>query len=88
MSTFLEYFNLGLVVNVVVAATVLIFSQKIKDFINGVPAHSRAAISQLEAQVLTKVKAFEQELVAKIMPVTVAVTAPVAAPVVDPPKAV
>lgn len=68
MSEFLDYFNLGLVVNAVVFVVTLVFSQRIKDFFAGVPAHTRASLKQIEAGVVAKVVAFEGDLVSKIIP--------------------
>lgn len=79
MQSFLAYFDVGIVINVAIFVATLVFSQKIKDFFAGVPAHTRASLKTVEAAVLSKVKTFEADLVSTIIP------AP--APVVKPPVA-
>jgi hypothetical protein len=78
MSSLLAYVDLTLAGYVAVFVATLVFSQKIKDFFAGVPAHTRANLKAVEAGVLAKVKAYEAELIGKIVPapVTVAVNPP------------
>jgi len=68
MQTFLAYFDIGIVINVAIFVVTLLFSQKIKDFFAGVPSHTRAAIGNIEAALLAKVKSYEDEVVATIIP--------------------
>ena len=56
----------------------LIFSDKIKDFFKGVPAHTRATLKQVEAGLVSKVTAYEQTIVSDLLP---AAKAPVTATV-------
>lgn len=87
MQTFLAYFDIGVVVNVVIFVATLVFSQKIKDFVAGVPADLRSNLSALETSVKADVKSYQASLIAKIAPassnkaappVAVAPVAPVA----------
>lgn len=71
MQTFLAYFDIGVVVNVVIFVATLVFSQKIKDFFKGIPSHTRATVSSFETYVVNEVKAFESGLVDKILPAAV-----------------
>lgn len=86
MSTFLAYFDVGICVNVAIFIATLVFSQKIKDWFNGVPSHLRAGLSSIEAGVLTKVKSYEQDLVNTIVPPPAPVAKP-AAPLAPVPAA-
>lgn len=82
MQTFLAYFDIGVIVNVVIFVATLVFSQKIKDFFKGIPSHTRATVSSFETYVVNEVKAFESGLVDKILPAAVkppAAPAPAAA---------
>lgn len=78
MSTFLAYFDVGICINVAIFAATLIFSQKIKDWFNGVPSHLRSGLSSIETGVLAQVKTYEQELVNKIVPPPAPVAKPIA----------
>lgn len=72
MSTFsiFAYVNVGIVINAAVFIFTLIFSQKIKDFFNGVPSHLRTGLKTVEGNLLTQVKDYEADLIAKINPST------------------
>lgn len=83
MSAFLEYFNMTVVACAATFAATLIFSQKLKDFFNGVPSHLRSGLSSVEAGIIAQVKTYEADLVGKIIPTP----APVAKPVVPAPPA-
>jgi hypothetical protein len=89
MSSLLAYVDLTLAGYVAVFVATLVFSQKIKDFFAGVPTHTRANLKAVEAGVLAKVKAYEAELIGKIVPapVTVTVNPAPAAPAAPPPAA-
>ena len=59
----------------------MVFSQKIKDWVNGVPADLRAGLTSVETKLKADVKAYQAQLIAKVNP-------PAVAPVVPaPPKA-
>lgn len=81
MAQFLAYFDIGLVVNVAIFVGTLLFSQKIKDFFNGVPSHLRSGLASVESGILQQVKTYEQDLVSKIVPTPAPV---VKAPVLPP----
>lgn len=68
METFFSYVSVGAIVNVGIFATTLIFSDKIKDFFKGVPAHTRATLKQVEAGLTAKVTAYEQTIVGDLIP--------------------
>jgi hypothetical protein len=46
----------------------LLFSTKIKDFFNGIPADLRADLSSIESATLAKVKAAQKDVVASVTP--------------------
>lgn len=80
METFLSYVSVGAIVDVAIFVATLVFSDKIKDFFKGVPAHTRATLKQVEAGLVAKVTTYEQTVVSDLMPVkaplvTAAVTA-------------
>lgn len=68
METFLSYFSVGAVVNVVIFVATLIFSDKIKDFFKGVPAHTRATLKEVEQGLVSKVTDYEHKVVADLLP--------------------
>lgn len=85
--SFLEYFNTTIVACFATFVATLVFSQKIKDFVAGVPADLRSNLSALETSVKADVKSYQASLIAKIAPassnkaappVAVAPVAPVA----------
>lgn len=78
MSTILAYVDLTVAGYVAVFVATLVFSQKIKDFFAGIPAHSRANFNAVEAKVLAQVKAYEADLIGKIVPVPAAPVPPAA----------
>lgn len=78
MSSFLAYFDVGIATNVAIFALTLVFGQKIKDWFNGVPSHMRTGLKSIEAGVLSQVKAYEQDLVTKIVPPPAPVAKPAA----------
>jgi hypothetical protein len=84
MSTFLEYFNIGIAVNVVVFVVTLVFSQKIKDWINGIPSDLRAGLSKIESATVSQVKAAQTSVVASLTPAPAAVVKPAVVSVVVP----
>lgn len=77
MSTFLAYFDVGIALNVAIFVATLIFSDKIKDFFKGVPAHTRATLKQVEAGLVAKVTEYEQGVVSALLPAKAPVTATV-----------
>jgi hypothetical protein len=92
MPAFLEYFNLTLVASFATFVVGVVFSQKIKDWVSGVPAEVRAAMKGVEAAALGNVKVAQASVLAQLktalppLPtVTAAVTAPVVAPVAPAP---
>lgn len=56
----------------------LVFSQKIKDWVNGVPAELRAGLTSVETKLKADVKAYQTALVAKVTAAPAAPAAPVA----------
>lgn len=81
-------FEFSIVTHVAVFVLTLVFAQKIKDFVTGVPADLRASLSSIETSVKADVKNYQASLVSKIAPAPVAVPkAPVAPAVPVPPAA-
>lgn len=69
MLEFLAYLNVGIVINVAIFVSTLVFSQKIKDFFNRVPSHIRAGLQTVEANLVSQVRDYESDLIAKLSPV-------------------
>lgn len=89
MDTFLSYFNVTLVSCAATFVATMVFRQRIVDWFTGVPSHLRSGLKTIEANVLDQVKAYESDLVAKIVPsaakpVAVAADKPVLAEVPAP----
>jgi hypothetical protein len=80
MSTILAYVDLTLAGYVAVFVATLVFSQKIKDFLAGVPADMRTGLQALETSVKTDVKTYQASLIAKINPVKTPVAPAAATP--------
>lgn len=80
MSHVLAYVDLTLVGYVAVFVATLVFSQKIKDFFNGVPSELRTGLKAVEAKVLTDVKSYQSDLIQKLAPKPVTAPAPTPAP--------
>lgn len=82
-------------VNPLIAAVIglvlgTLFSQKIKDFISGVPSEFRSAMSSVEAKAKADVSAATADVFAKFVPASLkpaAPATPAVAPVVEPPHA-
>lgn len=68
MKEFLAYLDMGIMSNVATFVATMIFRQKILDWFNGIPSHLRTGLKTIEAGVLDQVKAYEADLVAKIIP--------------------
>lgn len=66
--SFLTSFELGIIVNSLVFVFTLLFSQKIKDFLAGVPADLRRGLKGVEAKVIADVKDYQTTVIAKIAP--------------------
>lgn len=77
METALAYLSTTTAACVATFVATMIFRQKILDWFTGVPSHLRTGLKQIEAGLLDKVKAYEADLVAQIVP-PVAAKAPVA----------
>lgn len=85
MQHFFAYLNTTLVACLATFVVTLVFSQKIKDWLFGVPSELRAGLKQIEAAVLGHLSATTQQVVAQVtaqLPVS-----PPAAPPAQPPKA-
>lgn len=68
MFSFLDYLNLTAVSLAATFVLTLIFSQKIKDFLAGVPASLRADLKSIETSVKADVANYQKTLVSKISP--------------------
>ena len=80
MSAILAYVDLTIVGYVAVFVATLVFSQKIKDFLSGVPADMRSGFSSLEASVKADVKSYQAAVIAKLTPPPPQPVAPAPAP--------
>lgn len=81
MSTFLAYFDLTIAGYIAIFVATLVFSQKIKDFLAGVPADLRKSLQSVEASVKADVKTYQAAAIAKLLPKPAPVAAVVIAPV-------
>lgn len=77
--TFLSYLNVTVVSCAVTFVGTMVFSQKIKDWVRGVPSEVRAKLAAAETAVLAHVKASNAELVNKALVALGTPTAPPAA---------
>lgn len=77
MSSIIAYVDLTLVGYVAVFVATLVFSQKIKDFLAGVPADMRANLQALETSVKADVQSYQASLIAKIAPAKPPMVTPV-----------
>lgn len=78
MLNFLTATELGLAINFLVFVFTLIFSQKIKDFLSGVPRDLRTGLKGVEQNILADVKDYQADLIAKITPPVIKPTTPAA----------
>ena len=83
MQTVLAYITNTFVVGAVCLVLGVVFSQKIKDYIAGVPAGFRTAMNTVEANAKTEVKTAIANVLAKHSPVTATVN-PAPAPASPP----
>lgn len=68
METVLSYVSAPVLSSAVTFVATMVFRQKILDWFTGVPSHLRTGLKQIEAGLLDKVKAYEADLVAQIVP--------------------
>ena len=92
MLNFLTTFELGLLINAAVFALTLVFSQKIKDWLHGVPGELRTGMKTVEQGILADVKSYQSSLIHKLAPSPAPTTPPVVvqggpAPTTPPPAA-
>jgi hypothetical protein len=65
-TTFLTDFNLVLAGLAGAFVAGVLLSQKVKDYVKGVPAQARAAINNVEADALAKLKVAQADVLAKL----------------------
>lgn len=92
MSTFLDYATNAFVTGAIGLTLGILFGQKIKDFVMGIPSDVRSTADGLVSKVKADLAAARLDVISKYVPVAVKPTAPVApaappAPVVAPPAA-
>lgn len=75
-STAIDYLSNAFVAGAIGLVCGVIFSQKIKDWITGVPADFRTLMKSVEADVKTKAAAAVADVFAKVAPVAVKPPAP------------
>jgi hypothetical protein len=76
MDTVLSYLSNAFVAGAIGVVLGMVFGQKIKDFVTGVPSDFRSAMTNLEAKAKADVKAALADVFAKINPVAVKAPAP------------
>jgi hypothetical protein len=80
-STALGYLDNSLICGAIGLVVGIIFSQKIKDFVTGVPSGFRTAMANVETQAKADISAAIADVFSKITPVTAKPPAPPAVPV-------
>lgn len=68
LSTVLDYASNPFVVGAVSLVTGVVSSQKIKDWISGVPSELRVALSSLESQTKQQIASATSDVIAKVSP--------------------
>lgn len=82
-ATLLGYLDSAMISGAICLVAGVIFSQKIKDFITGVPAGFRSAMTSVEAKAKADVQSAIADVFSKLTPVATKAPAPPPAPVVQ-----
>ena len=77
MFSFLTNFNLALGGAVIAFAAGVVLSTKVKDFFKGIPAQARAALNNVEADTIAKIRGAQAQVLAQL-PSAPAAKAPLA----------